>query len=230
MLGFTLAEVLITLVIIGVIAAITVPTLIIKHQKEQTVTRLKKAYSDLSNVIKYSEVSNGYISTWDFTLTTENFINKYLSSYIVLSKLSNERYRQEVVYSNIKGEKFGSSGFSLFNETNHNRIWKLNSGSTLLFDYTSMDIENGYLVAIDINGNQKPNKLGKDLFVFGIHKYKGLQPYRWNLNNGTPADVTRNSLLTRTAEPCCNKNCFVGYGCSALIMIDGWQIKDDYPW
>ncbi|MBR6164001.1 type II secretion system protein [bacterium] len=41
--AFTLAEVLITLVIIGVIAAITVPTLITKYQKEQTVTRLKKS-------------------------------------------------------------------------------------------------------------------------------------------------------------------------------------------
>ena len=43
--GFTLAEVLITLVIIGVIAAITVPTLINKTQNQEYVSKLKKAYS-----------------------------------------------------------------------------------------------------------------------------------------------------------------------------------------
>ena len=43
--GFTLAEVLITLVIIGVIAAMTIPTLVTKYQKEQTVNQLKQVFS-----------------------------------------------------------------------------------------------------------------------------------------------------------------------------------------
>ena len=42
--GFTLAEVLITLGIIGVVAAMTIPNLIAKYQKEQTVVKLKKHY------------------------------------------------------------------------------------------------------------------------------------------------------------------------------------------
>ena len=46
--GFTLAEVLITLVIIGVIAAMTIPTLINKTNNQEYVSRLKKAYSVLS--------------------------------------------------------------------------------------------------------------------------------------------------------------------------------------
>ena len=48
--AFTLAEVLITLVIIGVIAAITVPTLINKTNKQEYGSKLKKAYSTLSQV------------------------------------------------------------------------------------------------------------------------------------------------------------------------------------
>ena len=46
--GFTLAEVLITLVIIGVIAAMTIPTLINKTNNQEYVSRLIKTYSTLS--------------------------------------------------------------------------------------------------------------------------------------------------------------------------------------
>lgn len=44
-LGFTLAEVLITLGIIGVVSAITIPSLISKYEKQATVTKLKKGNS-----------------------------------------------------------------------------------------------------------------------------------------------------------------------------------------
>ena len=47
--GFTLAEILITLGIIGVVAAITIPGLITNYQKRSTATQLKKAYSLLVN-------------------------------------------------------------------------------------------------------------------------------------------------------------------------------------
>ena len=46
--AFTLAEVLITLGIIGIVAAMTLPTLIGKYQKKQTVTQLKKSYTEIS--------------------------------------------------------------------------------------------------------------------------------------------------------------------------------------
>jgi len=42
--GFTLAEVLITLGIIGVVASLTIPTLMANYQKVQYVTGLKRAY------------------------------------------------------------------------------------------------------------------------------------------------------------------------------------------
>lgn len=52
--GFTLAEVLITLGIIGVVAAITIPNLMTHFQQEQTVTKLKKAYSVINQAYKSS--------------------------------------------------------------------------------------------------------------------------------------------------------------------------------
>ena len=48
--AFTLAEVLITLVVIGVIAAITVPTIVANYRREATSAKLKKFYSTLHQV------------------------------------------------------------------------------------------------------------------------------------------------------------------------------------
>ena len=57
--GFTLAEVLITLTIIGVIAAMTVPTLYTKYQKYTFVVGLKKAYATLQNAVKMIPLTEG---------------------------------------------------------------------------------------------------------------------------------------------------------------------------
>ena len=54
--AFTLAEVLITLGIIGVVAAMTITTLLAKYQEKQTVTKLKQTYSILSQAIRSVQV------------------------------------------------------------------------------------------------------------------------------------------------------------------------------
>lgn len=59
-LAFTLAEVLITLGIIGVVAAITIPVLIAKTHSKQYTTSFKKALSTLSNAARMSEGQFGY--------------------------------------------------------------------------------------------------------------------------------------------------------------------------
>lgn len=57
--GFTLAEVLITLGIIGVVAAMTIPNLITAHQKKVTVTKLQRAISILNQAYRLSYEENG---------------------------------------------------------------------------------------------------------------------------------------------------------------------------
>ena len=63
--AFTLAEVLITLGIIGVVAAITIPTVVAKYQKEETVVKLKKTYSVVNHAILQSIVENDDYSNWE---------------------------------------------------------------------------------------------------------------------------------------------------------------------
>ena len=58
--GFTLAEVLITLAIIGVVAALTIPSVIVRTQQQEFKTAAKKAHSVLSQAVQLTEVKDGY--------------------------------------------------------------------------------------------------------------------------------------------------------------------------
>ena len=90
--AFTLAETLITLTIIGVIAVISCMVMIANVRKEATVVQVKSAYSILSNAINKSVLDNGYVEDWD---TNEKiFIEKYLAPYLThVKKLAvNQRY------------------------------------------------------------------------------------------------------------------------------------------
>lgn len=62
--GFTLAEVLITLGIIGVVAAMTIPTLMSTFAKQRTETQLKAFYSRINQTIKMSIADNGDPDGW----------------------------------------------------------------------------------------------------------------------------------------------------------------------
>jgi len=79
--AFTLAEVLITLGIIGVVAAMTMPVLMQNHKKQVTVARLKKAYNTISNAISLSEIDNGPMSDWPQgeNMDVDEFWNVYLN-------------------------------------------------------------------------------------------------------------------------------------------------------
>lgn len=92
-IAFTLAEVLITLGIIGVVAAMTIPSLIIGQQKQATAKRLEKVYSVLMQANLSATIDHGPADTWftsDVTDGTSNgamiFADTYLVPYLNVSK------------------------------------------------------------------------------------------------------------------------------------------------
>lgn len=136
--AFTLAEVLITLGIIGIVAAMTVPTLIANIQRKNYTTKLKKFYSTMNQAVISAEDEFGAISDWDFKIPPNKFVETYFGPYLKFSILNSNN-----------------------NENNQSADIIFSDGSTLkIYRGNCMDL---YL---DLNGDKKPNKFGYDKFAF----------------------------------------------------------------
>jgi len=219
-IGFTLAEVLITLVIIGIIAAITVPMMIQNHKRIETAAKVKKFYSNFSNAIKLAELEQG-VSTcyWDWGNTSDyegqkEFFEKYFGKYISYIKLD------KVTEEQVKGLVYGDLSIGML------RVY-LNDGS-LFFDVDrSADI-----IAFDVNGDKEPNEYGRDIFVFYILSGDDGDPVNEqtipHFNTETWLPPTTHKLPRKQLVPACKNYPEESY-CSQLLMNDGWEFKDDYP-
>ena len=223
--AFTLAEVLITLGIIGVVAAMTLPVIVGEYQKQVTVVHLKKFYTTINQALRRSEVDNGEYKYWQigYDIGASAYFDKYWKPYlrgVTICKTYLEcNYTSNQPFSDINGTKAGAV---LISETSRTTI-KLPDG-TVVINFTSMGgtaDEEGNLVDdhisgalyVDINGGKGPNRYGKDVFVYIRNESGIINPYLINLKD----------ISTR-----CNRQ--TGDGCAAKIMKDGWRIADDYPW
>lgn len=194
--AFTLAEVLITLGIIGVIAAIVIPIIINSSKNQETVAKLKKYQSVLSQaVINYSNdngcigdlascnlFNNGIISgagsvtAWTalkgyFNITKDcgSAINTgCIPIYKTLIDADTTFYGDQFTASN-KAILSDGSILQLVDYTGNCNIDNSLSNNTPLY-YTC-----GYFI-VDINGNYFPNKLGRDVFLFFITKNANIYP------------------------------------------------------
>ena len=76
-----MAEVLITLGIIGVVAALTLSTVIQNYQKQVTVTKLKKAYSILGQIAQKSLADNDVVNFTEGTVATQKLVKEFFDTY-----------------------------------------------------------------------------------------------------------------------------------------------------
>lgn len=80
--GFTLAEVLITLAVIGVVVAMTIPTLVSDISRKQHLTAFKKKYAEIVEAVKLSTIDNMSPSKWNYDLEDDEFFAAYLAPYL----------------------------------------------------------------------------------------------------------------------------------------------------
>jgi len=222
--GFTLAEVLITLGIIGVVAAITIPGLMTNYQKIRDVNVLKKVYSELAQAFRSASQENDlYSSTpaevvealkphvkWSGTFQN----NEYNAGKAMCYIPNRVRWGGRNVRRNSTYEWLGGCGISNPIANVEASIELSNGACVGVANYW-----NTKFVVVDINGAYNlPNRVGKDTFFYEITNDNGFAPYGRNLGY--------NSLVSG-GFGCYKGNnaCSAGGYCAARIMRDGWQIN-----
>ncbi|MDR1168187.1 MAG: type II secretion system GspH family protein [Heliobacteriaceae bacterium] len=187
--GFTLAEVLITLAVIGVVAALTMPSLISKTQSVILKNQFKKAYSVYGqNLLKtalidfdgdtgcyYSEGEENNEETRSISGCIE-FYEQFAKNMNVIKTCSGSALANGCipVYNNYVVNS-GCTGFSLEYVNNNNNAYILSDGS-IMIPYKHSGNE-WPLFMFDVNGMKGPNKIGHDVFGLGIFLRKSSGAY-----------------------------------------------------
>ncbi len=178
--GFTLAELLITITIIGVIAAITVPSLIYRTNNQEYVAKLKKAHS-LLNQAAFKIVENNGYSQGDYS-----FLNNVDTFYGEFQKVVNVNKQCQTI-----DDCMLTGQYVRLNDTAVGQIQSktraINTADGIAYSYslkpgsvyglTDEDKNNTIgRMLVDVNGNRKPNKYGRDVFFFYLVNKKGFVP------------------------------------------------------
>lgn len=227
--AFTLAEVLITLGIIGVVAAITMPSLITNIQNKGYVEKLKKSYSLISQTTNLvSEDMGTEPKFWSYSSYNDgdesdslnrNILDAYKKHFQVVKEYTNnynEYYtsteNRALSYHYLNGEAGATSFYSNYGVFHCTYVFKLADGTIVGLAF-SQNKRGGVLHAllskkiriaftVDVNGTAKPNQIGRDIFWFALYNDGKLLPY----------DMNDTSDCTKDGK---------GYSCAGRIFNEG---------
>lgn len=232
--GFTLAEVLITLGIIGVVAAMTMPILTEKISNIVFVNKLKKMYSVMSQAMMFTIVSEGDYSSLSVAngsvASIENWYKKTLKPQLRISKEC-----MNVAGCWPKGVKTlggtdpycNRNGIGIGDDI---IIFKTIDGYNVSIDAYNYSPdgrfgvkfkENGsdfLVVFVDVNGDDNPNIVGKDIFMFIFSPDVGFVPAGRNVSDDV---VNRNCSKSDTTDN-------AGYYCFEKIVRNNWKIDKKF--
>ncbi|MBR1754803.1 type II secretion system protein, partial [bacterium] len=218
--GFTLAEVLITLGIIGVVAALTIPTLMQKTNDKEIVTGLKKNVKVFQDAIDMAVLENGKLSDWNLVpddIESANKVVEYLSPHLKFSTIceNSECDAYPIKQFNVlKGEVYPLSNLP-FNELPR---LVLTDGSVA----TIRPGTDSIAIYIDLNGKKGPNTLGRDIFHIGYigdGKFNG---------GGVGTDPSTSEWAS------CNPTSGEGWHCTGWVLykenLDYLHCADELSW
>lgn len=198
--AFSVAEVLITLSIIAIVALFTVPTLYKKYQEKITVVKLQKFYSTLNTAVSTAIKKNGNPKYWG----TDNFDKESAQKLYKILIEPNFKILEDCEQSGtecLTQENYKQLDGSLYNAFgNMGQYYKV-----VLVDGAHVFVRGGEGmggVFYDVNGKEPPNKIGVDLFAFPGRK-NFLEP----------------EGLSTKAKGCLDKT--NGYSCAAWVVYKG---------
>ena len=219
--AFTLAEVLITLGIIGVVSAMTIPTLMANHRKKVVETKLEKIYSVMNQAINLTNAEYGDVTNWIIDCGSsssptcsinevENWFNSTIGKHLETLKTGKTKNKtDDILLIYLKdGSILGVRNYiyDMFFYVNSDAISNARSGKNYFlfrFNPILLSHQNNEETQKDLKYSLKPT----------------FEPYS-NYWNGT-----REQLIDGHSFSCAQNHAF----CAKLIQYDGWKISKDYP-
>lgn len=217
MTSFTLAEVLIVLGIIGLIADMTIPTLQQNIEEKAAVTKLQKAYSTFSNAYRMVVAESGPASEWNLLPEDPDSSNLAFDNFEPYLNLIKKCGTGEGCFPNVC-YKFLNGTASDININNDNLRAKgiLADGSVFAMLSGGVSIT----LYVDINGDKPPNQWGRDFFEFRII--------------GSEIIPTGTQKFNEQFETTCkDSKTQKGYYCAAWVIYNGnmdYLHCDDLSW
>lgn len=207
-LAFTLAEVLITLGIIGVVAALTLPNLVANYKKQVLVTQLKAEVNIIENSFRKILANEGVDNLNNTPLFNElGFDKDYYISQTGFSEIPND---SEMAFVKEVRKK---------NRSNPYPIFYLNNGSCFAVRGTRASTTSPYypVVYVDVNCDKSPNSLGYDQFAILFNSFGRRQSA--NSFISVCNEGTRKYSISIVLSD------YIGFGCFNKVVQDGWKIN-----
>ena len=221
--AFTLAELLITLGIIGVVAAMTLPALINNSRNKEFEAALKKNYSVIQQAFDMYQAQNGN------RLIPENYLGNNINKlkleimpYFNVIRdcgvgFTNDPYDPECGAVNSGNIDSIQSAYKTFHNVTLTSLGLFDDGQFIILDGSTIFIENrndssNVYITVDVNGSGKrPNRWGFDLFTFQLMKEGNILPM------GAPeTDYTDENIYCSKSS----SNSFNGVACTYKALTD----------
>ena len=228
--GFTLAEVLITLGVIGLVAALTLPSRYNNYQKAligKTLARsVELVEQGMLNIRQEAQLNSETGDTFE-TLSSIKKSDLGLSGNVYITN-DNAFYNSTKSFLGIENSDYDAKNISAFAgnlDTNLKSLYtayKFNKLNAIVAfqNKTGTTTSNDSIISrviIDANGAAKPNTFGKDVFIFGLTNSGTLIPA------GTQKYADFDSKIP--ADGCSGSSVGNGTACAARVMADKWEIK-----
>lgn len=216
--AFTLAEVLITLGIIGVISTITIPSLLTKVRYVRDSAILKEDFSILKQMMLSANDDDAMASIVIGNNMDEmkNWFNTYFLPYIKVAKVC---YGTKGCFPNKVKNSNGSILYSSGQCGAATISFVLNNGSYICMDDYGTSHYGVYFggisitLLVDVNGDKEPNQLGKDIFAM-VFKDNQLVPGGY--------DMTDEQIDKNCSESCTGNEC--GSYCMQKVVKNGYKL------
>lgn len=239
--GFTLAEVLVTLGIIGVVSAMTLPTLTKNHQRTVYTTQLHKVYNVLSQAGDAYITSKNAVNLKEAGVSSQNGIRDFVQSQFKTVKSYGSSFSDCFAseYKNMNGavitNYWGSNCFSLSDGASicmeySNGVGAIDDGDPLTANKLVQEYSGGIVAKtiVDINGKQGPNILGRDLFFIAMYN-DGMAGTAKPREMCTPSDNDCHEKWNRGSLQKCQQatdmNTQDASFCFAQLENDGWKMQ-----